>query len=267
MQKIIESIQYFECGYCLNNLKTMFKDHQSEPRRFGAGVFLIKHRTQGYLLYDTGYSQAIYNKKLRLAVYRRLNPTFIDKSQMIDQQLIKAGVDPREIKRVVLSHLHPDHIGGISQFPHAEILISEAVYQTYRQPSIRDLVLKDQLPSDFSERVTVLKMTTIQPDFGYQASFDLFGDQSVLLTVLDGHAKGQLCLFFTEYQLFIGADTCWGIDLIDDTPNIRLIPSLIQHNMAAYQRSVSVIRQLLEEGIQVIVSHDSQERIQGILNG
>ena len=36
---------------------------------------------------------------------------------MIDYQLKEKGISPDEIKYIIISHLHPDHIGGLKFFP------------------------------------------------------------------------------------------------------------------------------------------------------
>jgi len=48
------------------------------------------------------------------------------------QNLIAAGIDPKSIDQIVISHFHPDHINGIKTkdngliFPNAEIMVPEA---------------------------------------------------------------------------------------------------------------------------------------------
>jgi N-acyl homoserine lactone hydrolase len=44
--------------------------------------------------------------------------------QEIEIQLARAGVKPEEIDIVILTHLHWDHVGGVTKFPHAEFIAS-----------------------------------------------------------------------------------------------------------------------------------------------
>lgn len=45
--------------------------------------------------------------------------------QEIERQLAKAGVKPEEIDLVILTHLHWDHVGGLTKFPNADFIVSQ----------------------------------------------------------------------------------------------------------------------------------------------
>lgn len=265
MQNIIEAISYYSCGYCTNNQAMMFKKEKKKELIFPAGVFLIKHKKHGYVLYDTGYTTEIYRKKWLFKLYNYFNPTFIERNQMIDQQLKQTGIEPDEIKLIILSHLHPDHIGGTKYFKNARFLISQANYQVLQQKKLKDLIFKDFLPDDFLERVDCITPDKSYESFPYKNSYDLFGDGSLLLSSFDGHASGQLCLYLPEERLFIAADICWGIELLPLTSKIRCIPALIQKDMNAYRASIERLRQIITDGNQVVVSHDPEKRVQEVL--
>ena len=93
----------------------------------------------------------------------------------------------------------------------------------------------------------------------------LFGDGSILVASIDGHAKGQACLFIPDHHLFIAADLCWGIDLLPYTKQMHLIPSLVQDSKADYIKGTELLEEVLKDGIEVLVSHDPVERIERIL--
>ena len=58
--------------------------------------------------------------------------------------LANAGVRPGDIDVVVLSHAHPDHIGGLTEesgqpaFPNARILVSRREYEFWHSPDLRN---------------------------------------------------------------------------------------------------------------------------------
>ena len=93
----------------------------------------------------------------------------------------------------------------------------------------------------------------------------MFGDGGIFVASIDGHAKGQACLFMPDYHLFIAADLCWGIDLLPYTKKMHLIPSLVQDSKADYIKGTELLEEVLKDGIEVLVSHDPVERIERIL--
>lgn len=44
----------------------------------------------------------------------------------IKPQLVNLGLPPERVEKVVLTHLHSDHIGGVSAFPNARFFVSDA---------------------------------------------------------------------------------------------------------------------------------------------
>ena len=266
MSKIIEKIEYFSAGSCSSRLNLMFKGAPKQKLVFPAGVFLLKHRDRGYILYDTGYSPEIQKFSLKYFLYGLATPVRMSPDERIDRLLRQRGVGPEEIAYVLLSHLHPDHIGGAAYFPQARFILTRDVFETYQRRRLRDLIFKEFLPEDFEKRLEIVEPKELHPAFPYRETVDLFGDGSIYLASVGGHAPGQACLFLPEWGLFIAADLSWGVDLLPYTKQMRLLPSLIQENHEAYLAGIALIEQLLADGYQVLVSHDPRERAEEIVD-
>src|SRR5262245_22473733 len=63
------------------------------------------------------------------------------KAGLLTQSMAAAGIDPKDVKTVVVSHFHPDHIFGLMAkdtnaqvFPDAEIVVSAAEMKWWTQP-------------------------------------------------------------------------------------------------------------------------------------
>lgn len=266
MRKIIETVEYFKCGYCVNRIENLFRGVKAEVRRFQAGVFLIKHQRFGYILYDTGYGTELNRSKLKYWLYRKANPTYITAQTEIGYQLSQRGINPKQIRYVILSHLHPDHIGGAKAFPNARFIITKDLAAELDKFKLRDLVFTELLPKDFKKRLWVVEPNKVREDFGYRKSYDLFGDGSLLVCSFDGHAKGQLGLYIAEWEIMLASDVCWGMDLLSYNHLIKAIPLLIQNNDEEYFKSINAIRKMQRDGIRVLVSHDNPARIKACLN-
>jgi glyoxylase-like metal-dependent hydrolase (beta-lactamase superfamily II) len=86
-------------------------------------AFAIEHR-DGVILVDTGATTQL--KRLpRWHPYFRLAARFaIEPEEEAGRRLRALGVGPRDVKLVVLTHLHIDHDAGLGAFPHSRTLAS-----------------------------------------------------------------------------------------------------------------------------------------------
>lgn len=265
MSSTITKVSYLACGSCSNQLALLFKGHKREKRVFEAGVFLLEHPDKGLIVYDTGYSDQLNQAKLKYWAYRALNPISVKKEDLVDQQLLKRGVDPNQVEHLILSHLHPDHIGRVKAFPNARIYLTEDCYQAYQENKVSSLIFREFLPEDFEERLEIISPSQ-SSSFGQRMIADLFGDGAIQVLSLDGHARGQACLYLPDRQLLIAADVTWGMELLDLTEQMRFIPGLIQDDLAAYKENSSFLQHLRDQGIKILVSHDQPAYIKEVLN-
>lgn len=260
MQKIIKEIKYYNCGYCTNNLKLILKKHKKEIKKFPAGVFLIKHPREGYILFDTGYSTEIYHLGWKGKLYNLMNPTYVKEKDQINIQLEKDGIKCNEIKYLILSHLHPDHIGCVKYFDQAKIIVSEEVFNTYKKNKIRYLIFDKLLPEWFENKLIMINEKSFKKNKNkYFSYYDLFNDNSMLLTKMNGHAKGQICCFI-EDKLFLGADSSWGNSFVGKAEDFRVFPRLIQSNMNDYITNDKLLKTMQKNGIILCFSHDTYDK-------
>lgn len=275
-----ENIIYFACGYCENNLKMIFHGVKSKKIKFLAGVYFIRHPKMGNILYDTGYSSKIDLKNkdarryknftdikriLKYKIYNLCNPVSIKKKEEIDSQLKKKGILPSQIQYIILSHLHPDHIGRIRAFPNAKIIISRDLYQNLMHIKWKHFVFWELLPENFWERLMIIEPDRYDISFPYIKTYDLAGDGSLLLSSLDGHTKGQTCVYIKERNIFIASDVCWGVDLLPYTKKMRKLPLWIQDDKEAYFDSIALLKKIQNNGVKVLVSHDGIKRVKRVL--
>jgi len=87
-------------------------------------AWVIEHR-EGVIVVDTGQGAHLLETATSLHPYHRWEVAFrIDRDEEIGPQLRRLGIGSRDVKRVVLTHLHMDHDGGLAHFPHSEILVA-----------------------------------------------------------------------------------------------------------------------------------------------
>lgn len=265
---LITEVKLYHCGSCTNNLAVMFRGKPWEKRRFPAMAARLRHKELGDILYDTGYSEQIFRGGLPLKLYRFFNPVELASDQTIAAKLAADGIRTEDIGHIILSHAHPDHIGGISAckgkspaFSGYELTATGEVLAAIKKPRLHALTFSGMLP----EKKCISRLHKPEKRLTdhflcqyFEQVYDLFGDGSIIGVQLEGHCKGQLGVWIPDMSLFLAADACWGRDLIRETSRMRLIPRLIQNNYKDYKDTLRRICRLKREHpeIRIVFSHD-----------
>ena len=93
-------------------------------------AWAVEH-PEGVIVVDTGQGAHLLETGKSLHPYVRWEVAFrIEREQEIGPQLRALGIGPRDVKRVVLTHLHMDHDGGLAHFPNSEILVAPGELKT-----------------------------------------------------------------------------------------------------------------------------------------
>lgn len=252
-------LRHFTCGRTSHDLGAMFQGAPRGVRQFPSGVFLYDAADGRRVLFDTGYATGEWRAGWRGAVYRRLLPPVVEDRDDVAAQLRADDVDPSSVTHVVLSHLHPDHVGGVRRFPEATFVLTEGMLRTLGAPSLRSGVLTGLLPDWFgTARRAVLPHTAFRTidvrDVPLRA-VDLLGDGSYLVVDLPGHADGHVGAL-VEGRVLLAGDAAWGSDLLDEAARMRRLPKAVQHDAVQYERTAATLRALADAGIRIVCSHD-----------
>jgi N-acyl homoserine lactone hydrolase len=87
-------------------------------------AWAIEHR-EGVIVVDTGQGAHLLESARSYHPYVRWGVEFrIEREEEIGPQLRALGVGPRDVKKVVLTHFHMDHDGGLMHFPTSQILVA-----------------------------------------------------------------------------------------------------------------------------------------------
>ncbi len=167
------------------------------------GMFLLEH-PRGLLLFDTGAAPECVDD---LAGWWGSSmaenfPYRVRSEDIIDAQLRALGYRPRDVRHVVLSHLHLDHAGGMKLFPQARFYAQahELAHAIWPGPPFQnDYILADLLPT----RSYDLK--------ALEGDADLFGDGSVRVLATPGHTRGHCSLLLRLPQtgaVLLPGDAC-----------------------------------------------------------
>lgn len=164
-------------------------------------VYVVEHRA-GLVLFDTGQDRAsvtdpnYFPSGLNGLLYDRLASFDIGPEQTLTARLRTLGYDLADVRTAVLSHLHQDHIGGLPELRHAEIVISRMEWHAMRRPlaGARGYLRSHiDLPGLQWQRIEPEAIS--DPDLApFTAGHDLFDDGSLVLLPTPGHTPGSLSM-------------------------------------------------------------------------
>ena len=110
-------------------------------------AWVIEH-PEGVIVVDTGETartaQKGYFPRWQPFLRQTSDKFLVSPEDEIGPQLKNLGIEPGDVRWVVLTHLHTDHAGGLHHFPRAEILVSRKEYAAAR--GLRGM-LQGYLPS------------------------------------------------------------------------------------------------------------------------
>jgi glyoxylase-like metal-dependent hydrolase (beta-lactamase superfamily II) len=177
----------------------------------------------------------------------------------LPMQLRRHGVDPREIKLVVMTHLHVDHASGMAEFPRAAFVLTDTEWEaatTDRRPLFRGY-RPEHYDYGFDYRALSYRGPGITSYSSFGHTFDLFGDGSVRLASTPGHTPGHQSVIchLKDRDFLIAGDAIYTIGQLTDAP---LPPRPVDTH--TFRRSIQELRLFHRQYPQAVIvpGHDPE---------
>jgi N-acyl homoserine lactone hydrolase len=187
-------------------------------------AFLIHHPSAGAVLVDTGLHPSVSSDPA--ANLGRLVASFgrprLGNGEDVPAQLRARGLEPRDIKVVVMTHLHFDHASGMSEFPGSTFVVTAAEWEaatTDARP-----ILRGYRPAHydyvFDYRTVAYEGERVASYASFGLTFDLFGDGSVRLASTPGHSAGHQSVIcrLRDRDLVIAGDAIYTHGQLSGAP-------------------------------------------------
>jgi glyoxylase-like metal-dependent hydrolase (beta-lactamase superfamily II) len=211
------SVQFLDTGCCLASEALMLRGGRWKTVEVHSLVALVRHPDRGWLLWDTGYAPRMLDETRGWPnfLYRLMTPLRLRPEGAIATQLPALSVPLDEVRTVVLSHLHADHMCGLRDLPAARFVLRSEAWEAVRGlrglSGLRKAFIPGLMPDDFEARADLLGPFDGPelPPFG--STHDLLGDGSLRLVDLPGHARGHLGMLAETERgpLFLVGDAAW----------------------------------------------------------
>ncbi|MDR2871634.1 MAG: MBL fold metallo-hydrolase [Xanthomonadaceae bacterium] len=266
--------QLFEAGYCTHAEWAARKGGSRHRCQFPALAALIRHPDVGAILFDTGYSEAFLRATEHMPerLYRVATPVQLRPGESLREQLRGIGLPSSDIRMIVLSHLHGDHVGGIQDFPRAMLFCAQRAWDDMTRRGRLNALSKGLLPGlviaarnrlHWLEQRPAVALPPAFSDFG--DGRDVLGDGALLAVPLPGHAAGQYGLLFRETSgrmVFLIADAAWSSQAIrDGVPPPRLVTGWLG-DTRTYRQTLARLHALSRNApdVRIVPSHCSEWR-------
>jgi glyoxylase-like metal-dependent hydrolase (beta-lactamase superfamily II) len=181
----------------------------AKPHALGIGVpkseyldipivaFLVEHPAAGAVLIDTGlHPSCAVDPKQNLG--RLGSIAFPDltmqPSDTVTEQLRVRGVQPADVKLVVMTHLHIDHASAMSEFPNATFVFSAREWEAATEArSWQHGYRPRQFDHGFDYRTLDFEGAAGSDSYAtFGRAFDLLGDGSIRAVYTPGHTHGHM---------------------------------------------------------------------------
>jgi glyoxylase-like metal-dependent hydrolase (beta-lactamase superfamily II) len=207
-------------------------------------------RGNQWLLWDTGVPEATANDPNGWSTLPKLILYHLDKT--LTGQLAEIGLKLPDVTYVAISHTHGDHIGNVTLFPDAEILIQRTEYEWIRGGNGPNENVNQLMALARRLMGNPRNLRLIDGDL------DVFGDGSITLISTPGHTPGSQSLLVhlrNSGFIILSGDV---VHLEENFAKSR-VPSLNTDKQASIE-SMERIRQIIKTYKAIMfINHDKKQ--------
>lgn len=246
-----EKLFRLDCGRSIANDESIWTpgENQGHSIEFSSTCWLIKRGNQ-WLLWDTGVPEATANDPNGWSTLPKLILYHLDKT--LTGQLAEIGVKLSDVTYVAISHTHGDHIGNVTLFPDAEILIQRTEYEWIRGGNGPNENVNQLMALARRLMGNPRNLRLIDGDL------DVFGDGSITLISTPGHTPGSQSLLVhlrNSGFIILSGDV---VHLEENFAKSR-VPSLNTDKQASIE-SMERIRQIIKTYKAIMfINHDKKQ--------
>jgi N-acyl homoserine lactone hydrolase len=164
----------------------------------------------------------------------------------IGPQLTAFGIDPARIRRVVMTHLHSDHMGGMRWFPGAQFLVSSLDADGHQG------ALMCRLPHD----INVQPVTPEARAAGvFRDSVALTTDGAVAIVPTPGHTPGHQSVLVQAggRAWLFGGDAAFGLAQVEND----ILAGIVERPTEARATLAAIRAQIKEMPTVAVFAHDA----------
>lgn len=227
---------YWDGGASLGGLLRGLATSRAKWRDLPIPCFVVEHPERGPIMIDTGFDPSVHEDpahNLGRLASKIFSGIKADPAGTAGAQLRARGIDPADVRLVVMTHLHFDHASGIGQFPNAEFVV-----EGRERAAVKGGLLKGYVPSHLeqSSRWRDLDVASAPPAEGFDHVLDVLGDGTLRLAFTPGHTDGHCSVLVATESgtVLLTGDAAYARQTIDE----RWVPLTVAGKVPQYKASL-----------------------------
>jgi N-acyl homoserine lactone hydrolase len=171
----IDRLYVIDCGWAHAADQSLWSPgvNVGVPINVSDNCYLLHHSSEGYLLWDTGITDRL--AALPAGQYVPATGQTWHRTQTLLSSLAGLDIKPGDIHYLVISHVHPDHVGNVEEFPNATVIMQKAEWEYGLKLPLR--------PFNSEHKAQLI-----------EGDKDLFEDGSLTILWTPGHTPGHQSL-------------------------------------------------------------------------
>lgn len=229
--------------------------------------FVAVHSEHGPVLIDAGFGLSMLARRKRLAgrALARLGRVTFEPGMDCRSRIGQCGLDPRDVREALLTHMHIDHTGGIMDLPHTRFHVSRRELDHAGGQKGLNGLLSGYLAADYGDA------THLSPfEFGaaddlqpFDAHFDLFGDGSIRAVPTPGHSPGHVSVLLRmsdDREVLIAGDAAFTHQQISGEVDLGVMPRRFADNLDQAEQTLHQLRAFTRRRnlVDILPSHDPE---------
>ena len=229
----------------------------------GLAAFMVEH-PRGRLLIDAGVGRNVAKHLKTTPLLMRAVASLTVKRPTVDA-LAARGLGPQDVRGVLLTHSHWDHVSGLEDLREVPVWITPEELAHARSDDAGGRLYR-QLEA--GGQFQLHELTFVDAAYGpFTASHDFFGDGSVVAVPMPGHTPGSIAVFVTlpdGRRFLVIGDTSWtreGVDWPAEKP--WLTRRMVDHDAAAVRDQLILLHQLqrANPNLVIVPAHDARAHV------
>ncbi|OBZ71295.1 N-acyl homoserine lactonase AttM [Grifola frondosa] len=233
-------------------------------------AFSLRHSTSNsHLVFDLGLRRDMESHPPAVkAVIEKWYPVSVPQS--VDESLKKGGLDPADVKTIILSHLHFDHTGDAASFPNATFVLGEGSAELIGNgfPSNpKSQILQSVVPAERTRFLTAAEFNTSMGPF--PRAYDYFGDGSLYLVDAIGHLAGHINVLARtsadDSWIYLAGDTAHDVRILTGERGMAFTVDPTGHIHCAHAHKDDAIEHIRRVGtllkipkVHVLLAHEKE---------